>query len=182
MTKIYMVIFGFALSLSIVAHATTRSEWPNSYRDKAGNTWSDALPGTFANCFSDLDYILAGVPVPPPSSANAKCRFTRGNYPKLQGDSEDGKTVIMSDATYACKSIGGELPTKQDFDQLGDEYKNMPNMNPGAGFWSASLNNEPLLSQGVGIDFEPLFGRTEESVSRAYKLSVRCIAHASTKN
>lgn len=177
MKNIKVLTFVIALTLNALAQAstqpiqpqnTTSANWSNAYTAADGTIWSDILPDIYANCISIKDD--QGHPI---SYGNALCeQDSKGNN---LGLSSDGLTVIDSDAIRACQSIGGNLPSLQDFLNLKQSYNDMPHVEDYV-YWSSSI-----------VSYNPndsmCFGNAdgEASVSGAgfsgSFSSVRCITH-----
>jgi hypothetical protein len=111
---------------------TAPANWPNAYTASDGTIWSDMLPKVYANCISVKD--TKGNPKVD-SDGYVICQ--RDSYGIMLGASSDGKTLVDSDAIQACKAIGGELPTIEDFQNLGNHWQDLPNMEQL--FWTTSL-------------------------------------------
>jgi hypothetical protein len=145
-----LVLLGIAVTLSAFAHAEGHSNraqgpsgWNNSYTAPDGTIWSDILPDTYANCISEKD--PQGKPILSSVDVYICQQDSNGN---LLGTSSDHRTVVDSDAVQACTAMGGELPTIQDFKNLGSDYQDVPNMG-GNWYWSSSLDPKDTdLAQG----------------------------------
>ena len=144
--------------------------WAGAYKAKNGSIWSDILPGGgYSNCISKKD--SAGKPIPGQEGAK-RCETAPSQY--LLGDSVDRSTVIDSDAVQACKAIGGELPTTDDFDALGDERDNLPHFND-ANTWTASIAPVTLSDLFAYIGPGDSFNYFGGGVFRYEEVSVRCV-------
>ena len=156
-----VLAFGVA---AMAAQNTGPASWPNAYRAPDGTIWSDVFPSMYPNCISRKD--AQGKPI---DDGIYGCQTdSNGN---LLGTSSDGLTVLDSDAVQACKAIGGELPTLQDFVNLGDHYKDLPDMYYFK-YWTSSVAFEASAQYFVGE-----FGGVGHYARFEYT-SVRCVSRA----
>ena len=175
MKNFKMFIYGVTLTLSAIAHAIPSTNQPQAsmswltvYTATNGTIWSDSLPGVYKNCISIMD--AHDNPLP------SRCEENASGSSYL-GISSNGLTVIDSDAVRACKAVGGELPTLQDFTDLGDvEYAKL---NAGSGnlsFWTATIstNYQHMSNQMGGTS---LFGNLRFLIERdsSEMATVRCV-------
>jgi len=112
-------------------------DWQNA-TNVNGKIWSDILPKEYANCISKKGD--NGEPIVKDGWVECE-KDENDNLLNASRDDKDvyvpGLTIIeKSDATEACKKIGGVLPSIEDFIALGSGYASLP-MN-GRSFWSAS--------------------------------------------
>ncbi len=83
-------------------------------------TWSGILPKSYPNCISKKD--ADGNPVMV-SKNTVRCKTNQnGHYLNAESGNQDiyveTTTVYKSDATEACRMIGGRLPTIMDFETI----------------------------------------------------------------
>jgi hypothetical protein len=126
---------------------TNPANWPNGYVASDGSIWSDILSGHYANCISQKD--SQGNPLGASSGVVSCQKDANGNN---LGLASDDQSIIDSDAVEACKTIGGELPSTQDFLALGSEYTKLPHYV--SDVWSSST----LFQQGWLLFSEVAFG------------------------
>jgi hypothetical protein len=168
---------------------TDPSDWPNAYTapdgtiwsdNISGSVWNDSSPGLFLNCISNT-YSQGG----PPES----CQYDADGI--LLGTSLDQRTVLDSNAVRACKTIGGELPSEQDFKNLGNHWVDLPN-SQGMVYWT-SLSHPasdwylspdfPKPLPNLAIIGEQYFCENSlpalkfADVARDHYASVRCVSH-----
>jgi hypothetical protein len=109
-----------------------------------GVKWSNVLPGTYQNL--DLD-----------------------NTKPING------IIQKSQATEACKALGKGwfLPTKEDFEMLGSDFKKIPGMT-NHWFWSSSVYPYVLSPFGA-FSFYDNYGSVGDDAYRGTLFSVVCV-------
>ena len=100
-----MKSFTLILSLLFLSVAAKANPWDHSYVAKNGTVWSETLSTNYANCIAQRD--SHGNPTYQDASHNyVVCEQNKDGTDKV-GLSQDGMTVVDSDAVRACKAIGG---------------------------------------------------------------------------
>lgn len=156
--------------LSPQSQAINPINWKNLRETEDGTIWSDVLPGKYVNCLSKKNSageLLMG------TDGYIVCQ--RDAKGKLLGTSSDNSTITDSDAIRACKSIGGKLPTRNDFQKLGEDYVNLPGMKKNL-FWTSSANNDWYEAETSFF----FFGIDNGNISWGQpnkQYSVRCVSH-----
>ena len=193
MKTLKTLICGTYFIFSFSASAQYPSNWPNKYVSNDGTIWSNVLPGKYANCISEVDA--------QPSDGFTVCKAIRNSAGEverfLNASNELGvdiykaglKIVEKSDASEACRVIGGKLPTRQNYINLGSEFVKLPGMQlPGIHenyFWTSSYTPNEINDPWSGVfEFIAMNGNTFPGTSsgvtdsdpwRNQLLSVRCV-------
>jgi len=171
-TQLTLLIILLLPTLSSTSFA--QSVWSHPIKAADGTIWSDALPGSYANCiskpgsFSD-DFFV-------------HCEWKSRHV--LLGNSEDSRQVIDSDAMRACKAVGGVLPSVRDFRNLGDNFRKLDQHNINANsFFLTDISDDHGLCAGVFPS--PGTQVNEADLTYEYqrnrKISVHCVIHPNNR-
>lgn len=146
----------------------------------AGYKWSPILPNKYANCVSKKTSQGAPIVVSR-ETMSRKEAYPDGYVDKvecekdpngfLMGTSPDGKEIIFSDATQACVSMQGKLPTQSDYQSVTNMHA-FPNVSDNI-FWTTTVHSN--ASGNLGIVYKGNYGDTSGGEDRSRLFYVRCL-------
>ena len=153
---------------------TSPTDWKYAYQEPDGTIWSNVLPAIYANCISKKN--AQGFPQLDQDGFVDCKKDAHGNYLNASRYGRDvfeaGTAVIQkSDATEACRAIGGKLPTKEDYERLGANHVKLRGMN--GHFWTSSVHPD---FQYHAFYFLGDLGYIYDKLLINVKTEVRCVS------